>query len=169
MLTSSKLGISFLQRLMSGSHICLIQEWRAWKSATSIIFMMYLTYGMILAFSQNWTSKSRNIFFPFFIPYLNPTLTKVHLMLIHLELNLKLNLSNNICLRMFFFIKPLVNGSPRSVDLRPLKSTHFVARGPTTEWSLVLSPGLKDAFEKGKSHLLLLKVKWRVKRSNVFD
>ena len=87
------------------------------KSATSIIFIMYLTYGMILAFSRHWTSKSRNIFFPFFIPYLNPTLTKVHLMLIHLELNLKLNLSNNICLRMFFFIKPLVNGSPRSVDL----------------------------------------------------
>ena len=26
-----------------------------------------------------------DIFFPFFIPYLNPTLTKVHLMLIHLE------------------------------------------------------------------------------------
>ena len=35
-----------------------------------------------------------DIFYPFLIPYLNPTLTKVHLMFIHLDLNLKLNLLN---------------------------------------------------------------------------
>ena len=35
------------------------------KSATSMLFIMYLTYGMILAFSKDWTSKSRYIHFSF--------------------------------------------------------------------------------------------------------
>ena len=39
-LTSSKFGISILQRSMSGSHICWIQEWRAWKELLFILLVI---------------------------------------------------------------------------------------------------------------------------------